>query len=133
MSCSGSKAQCAMIFLMLVCGVAYADSIDTFSDKSAPLSANGEVPLHQYAARLTGASPVWSSSLSINSRSQAIPTRFLVLEDQPRQLRTSSTFDQTIDMVLYFFQHFVMGREHKLKSIYESCRKGRRQDHCSAE
>jgi hypothetical protein len=134
-SCSGSKAQRAMILLMLVCNVAYADSINNFSDKGASLSVNGGVPLHQYAARLTGVSPFWSSSsfLSIDSSSPAMPTRFLILEDQPRQLRTSSTFDQAIDMVLYLYQHFVMGRERKLKSIYETCRKGQREDHCSAE
>lgn len=133
MSCSGTKAQLAMILLLLVCSVAYADSINSFSDKSAPLSVNGRVPLHQYAARLTGVSPFWSPSSAIGSRRPAVPTPFLILEDQPRQLRTSSTFDQTIDMVLYLYQHFVMGRQRKLTSIYETCRKGQREDHCSAE
>jgi hypothetical protein len=124
-----------MILLMMVCTVAYADSINNFSDKAAPFSVNRGVPLHQYAARLTGVSSFWSSSsfLSIDSSSPAVPTPFLILEDQPRQLRTGSTFDQTIDIVLYLYQHFVMGRERKLKSIYETCRKGQREDHCSAE
>jgi hypothetical protein len=135
-SSSGSKAQRAMILSLLICSVANADSINSFgfSDKSAPLSVNGGVPLHQYAARLTGVSPFRRSSLSLSiDSSSPIPTRLLILEDQPRQLRTSSTFDRTIDIVLYLYEHFVMGRQRKLTSIYETCRKGQREDHCSAE
>jgi hypothetical protein len=116
--------------LMLVCSVAYADSINSFSDRPALLSASGTVPLHQYAARLTGVSPFWSSSLWTDTTPPAIPIRFLISDEESRQLRTSSSFDRTIDIVMYLYRNVFMGRQRKLRAPSVACRKGEPGDHC---
>jgi hypothetical protein len=96
-----------MILLMLVCSLANADSITSLLDKSTPLSEYGGVPVHQYAARLTGFNPLWNPSLWIDPRPRATPTRLLLLVEQPRPLHTSGVADQALDLVLALFQRLI--------------------------
>jgi hypothetical protein len=108
-SCSRSKVRHAMILFMLARSLANADLIGSFSDTSAPRSWNGGVPLHQYAARLTGFSPFLSPSLWIDPTPRTIPVRFLVPVDKARQQRSSSVAEQTLNLVLDLFQSVFMG------------------------
>jgi len=131
--CGGPRARFATILLMLVCGVAYADSINGFSDRSALRAASGGLPLHQYAGRVTGISLFWGSSLGIGSRPTALPIRYLIPEEDSLQLRTSSTFDRTIDLVVYLYRNVVMGKQRKLRSSAEACKKGEPEGRCLSD
>ena len=105
------KARQAMILLMLACSVANADSIGSSSGGLGHRSGSTGVPLHQYAAKLTGFSPFLSPSLWINPRPRTLPARFLLPAAELRPLHSSSVVEQTIDLVQYFFQQLVTGRE----------------------
>ncbi len=129
MSRSSSKARYAMILLTLVCTVANADSLNVLSDKSAPpLMSQRDDPVRQYE-RLTGFRGPSCSSWWIDSKPHAVPVRFLFLFQAPPS-HTGGTFDQAIDLVLYLFEHLVMGHPRKIKSIYAGCRKSRDADTC---
>jgi hypothetical protein len=127
----GLRSRCATILLMFVCAAGYADSINSFSDKSPRLPTPVQLPLHQYSARLTGVSPFWSSSLSNNSRPLIVPIHFLIPEEESRPVHTSSSFDRTIDLLVYLYRNVVMGKQRKPRHP-EACKKGAPEDHCSS-
>jgi len=97
---------------MLVYSVANAGSINSFSDVSASRFRSAEVPLHQYAARLTGISPFFGPSLWDDPRRRAIPVRFAYSPEWDVPQHTSTSGNQTLDFVVNLFQHLVAAPRH---------------------
>jgi hypothetical protein len=101
-----------MMLSMLACSVVNAGSISSFSDISASRFRNAEVPLHEYAARLTGVSPFAGRSLWDDSIRQAMPVRFAYSPDWDAPQHTNSTSSQTLDLVISLFQHLIAAPRH---------------------
>ena len=95
-----------MILFILVCRIANADSINSFSGVSASRFGNAEVPLHQYAAGLTGFRPFFGPSLWNDPRHRTIPVGF-VHSTEWRLPQHTSLGNQTLDLFVYFFRHLV--------------------------
>ncbi|MGO8983244.1 MAG: hypothetical protein ACLPHI_08140 [Terriglobales bacterium] len=113
---SKTKLWSTIILLILIGSLAYADSISSSSDKSAPHFRNDQTPLHQYAVRLTGVRPFFGPSLWSGSNSGDIPLSFFLSLEPPRPQRATSTGNQALDLILDLLGHLA-GHPHQKGTI----------------